>query len=140
MSNLPISILKISSYKISENFRVETMRTIGKDQFTARKSALLNHSDICDGKLCPICDYFKIVEKYKHDSGNFARYVQPNWTPPALMDKKKIRKKVHFPTNTLFFSNDKFTCLPLDIHLFHQACVFNTSFREIRLLSRDQTF
>ena len=140
LTNLPVSILKYSSYKTLDNFKVENMRIINKDQFNARKTALLNHSEICNKELCLICDYFKIVGKYRHDSGNFARYVQPTLTPQATMEKKKNRKKVHFPADTLFFSNSEFTCLPLDIHLFYQACIFNTSFREIRLLSRDQSF
>ena len=114
------------------------MRIISKDQFTARKNALMNHSEICQEKLCAICEYFKAVAKFRYDSGNFARYVSHILTPQPSSTNKKTKKTVHFHAETLFCASSKFTGLHLDIHLIHKACIFNTSFKEVGLLSRDQ--
>ena len=116
------------------------MRIISKDQFTGRKNALMNHDEICQEKLCSVCEYFKKVAKFRFDAGNFARYVQHSLTPQPSSKHEKTKKKVHFPAETLFCSSSEFTGLPLDIHLLHNACIFNTSFKEVRLLSRDQSF
>ena len=74
-----------------DNFKVEFMRIISKDQFTARKNALMNHSEICQEKLCSICEYFKAVGKFRYDSGNFARYVQHSLTPQPSSKNKKTK-------------------------------------------------
>ena len=134
----PISILKFSSYKILDNFKVESMRIINKNQFTARKKALIVHSDLCHENLCSICQYYGAVKNFRYDSGNFARYIQPSFTPQPPSGIRKPKKTVHFAPKTLFCSNSEFTSLPLDINLLHRACFFNTSFKELGLLSRNQ--
>ena len=129
-------ILRLSSYRFLDNFRIETMRIINNSTFTARKKALLNHYEICLEKTCPICNYFKSVEKFRHDSGNFSRYVQPTLTPNKSYDRPRPKKTVSFAAS-LFCSSENFESLPLDIGMLHSACVHNTSFRELRLLKRD---
>ena len=129
-------ILKLSSYKVLDNFRIETMRTINKSTFTARKTALLNHNEVCQEKTCSTCKYFKAVEKFRHDSGNFSRYIQPTLTPNQPYERNKPKNTVSFPA-TLFCSSTEFTSLPLDIAMLHKACVHNISLKEVRLLSRD---
>ena len=114
------------------------MRIISKDQFAARKSALMNHSEICQENLCAICEYFRAVAKFQYDSGNFARYVSHILTPQPSSPNKKTKKTVSFHANTLFCACSNFTSLYLDIHLIQKACLYNTSFREAGLLSRDQ--
>ena len=129
-------IIKLSSYKISDNFKVESMRTINKGTFTARKSALSNHNEVCQEQTCPTCLYFKATEKFRHDSGNFSRYIQPSLTQQQPCERKKTKKTVRF-SGTLFCSSSQFASLPLDIALLHKACIHNVSLREVRLLSRD---
>ena len=135
----PSSIIKQSSYKMSNNFRVENMKIRNKAQFNSRKIALLNHHDICTDDFCNICNYFQQVKDLKHDSASFARYVsgfeQPITHRTQTSDNiQNNGKKVSFSSDTIFCSSTEFRCLPLDMNFFYKSCFFNTSFAETKLL------
>ena len=129
-------ILKPTVYQLQNNFRPEQMRVISKDQFCARKIALLNHSQVCETPTCIICEYFKTVSNYRYDAGNYSRYVSQGY-PPQVIKSPKPSRKVQFDQTTVFAEQASFDSLQLDCQLVANACEFNTSFKEAMLLHRE---
>ena len=121
---------------ISVSQRPEQMRVPSKEQFCARKAALLNHSLICETPTCIICKYFKTVSNYKYDAGNFSRYVSQGY-PPQVAKSLKPSKKVKFDKDTVFAEEATFDSLHLNYRLVANACMFNISFREAMILQRE---
>ena len=129
-------ILKQTVYQFHKNFKPELMRVLSKEQFCARKAALVNHSLICETPTCIICRYFKTVSNYKFDAGNFSRYVSQGY-PQQVAKSPKPSKTVKFEEDTVFAEEATFDSLYLNYRLVANACMFNISFREAMILQRE---
>ena len=118
-------------YTTNYNFALSNFRGVDQSSFQARKRALENHEMHCDKNLCDICGLARQVKTYKWDPKCLQRYHQKN----ELHEKSKIlkQKSVSFDKKVLFkpsLNSD----LCLNLCNIYQACFFNISFRELRLI------
>ena len=125
------SILYKTNYKMSYNFALSNFRGVDQSSFQARKRALENHELHCDNNLCDICVLAQQVKKYKWDPMNLQRYHQKYDLHEKSRNLKQ--KSVSFDKKVLFkpsLNSD----LCLNLCNIYQACFFNISFRELRLI------
>ena len=120
-----------TNYNPGYNFTLSNFRGVDKNSFYAIKRALENHSIHCTQHLCDICCLARQVNKYVWDPTCLQRYHQKF----ELREKSRnmIKKMVTFDKKVSFKTSLN-SDLCINLSSIYHACIFNVSFRELRLL------
>ena len=125
------SILCKTNYNQRNNFTLSKFRGVDKYSFYARKQALEAHLIHCSQELCDACCLAQKVNKFVWDPTCLQRYNEKFEIHER--SRKMIKKKVTFHPKVSFKHSKNFD-LCINLSSLHHACIFNVSFREIRLL------
>ena len=120
-----------TNYNPRNNFTLSKFRGVDKYSFYARKRALEAHLIHCSQELCSACCLAQEVKQFVWDPTCLQRYNEKC----EIHEKRRnmIKKNVTFHSK-ISFKHSKDSDLDINLSSLYHACIFNVSFRELRLL------